>query len=62
MVLARGHKEHHEGVNQRCVYVGSVRHDEEQKRLAEASRQALIESGRFKEIFTKITEAAATSV
>jgi peptide-methionine (S)-S-oxide reductase len=33
-------------------------HDEDQKRLAEASKGALIESGRFKEIFTEITEAS----
>lgn len=33
-------------------------HDEEQKRLAEQSKKALIESGWIKEIFTEITEAS----
>jgi len=33
-------------------------HDEEQKRLAEQSKKALIESGWIKEVFTEITEAS----
>jgi len=33
-------------------------HDETQRRLAEQSRKALIESGRFKEVFTEITQAS----
>jgi peptide-methionine (S)-S-oxide reductase len=32
-------------------------HDEEQRRLAEASRKALLDSGRFGEIFTEIVAA-----
>ena len=34
-------------------------HDEDQKRLAEASKQALIESHRFANVFTEIVPAAA---
>ena len=33
-------------------------HDETQRRLAEQSKKALIESGRFREVFTEITEAS----
>jgi len=33
-------------------------HDDEQRRLAEQSKQALTESKRFKEIFTEITEVS----
>ncbi len=33
-------------------------HDEEQKRLAEESKEALLRSGRFKEVFTEIVPAS----
>lgn len=38
---------------------GIFYHDEEQKRLAEASRQEIVDSGRFERVVTEVTELSA---